>query len=432
MNPIRSILVLVLLLAIPARAQLGSSAVIENPTTHALVRPTAAQLRGANAIPGLADSNTFSGALNTFGALTVGSGALTVSSGAINMVAGPFNTSGIVNTGILNASGLASLNAGTATTTLAASGALTALTFNGLTISTSTGTLTIANGKTLTASNTLTLVGTDGSSVQFGTGGTVVYTTDIGDSIQAYDEQLDTWATITPGSGHAAILAADSTSMTQIVIAEEFAGGTPSDLYGGENGWRVYADTTGATFARVAASGTAAAAYSITTSGTTNYGGTIILQGSGMMDDMGSNATGTWESAFRFKVSTLTNARFVVGWTSGSYGAQTTCDKIAITYEAGTDTNFQLSTDSGSATKTDLGVAPSADTYYTVKIWSDAAGTIKARVHGATGTALGNEVSTTSTVPNTEMSPQFFVGDTGATAHVMTCDAFRFRATVAR
>jgi len=37
-------------------------------------------------------------------------------------------------------------------------------------------TLTIAEGKTLTASNTLTFTGTDTSSVAFGTGGTVVYT----------------------------------------------------------------------------------------------------------------------------------------------------------------------------------------------------------------------------------------------------------------
>jgi hypothetical protein len=37
-------------------------------------------------------------------------------------------------------------------------------------------TLTIADGKTLTASNTLTFTGTDASSVAFGTGGTVVYT----------------------------------------------------------------------------------------------------------------------------------------------------------------------------------------------------------------------------------------------------------------
>jgi hypothetical protein len=39
----------------------------------------------------------------------------------------------------------------------------------------SSATLTIADGKTLTASNTLTFTGTDSSSVDFGTGGTVLY-----------------------------------------------------------------------------------------------------------------------------------------------------------------------------------------------------------------------------------------------------------------
>jgi hypothetical protein len=57
-------------------------------------------------------------------------------------------------------------------------GAATATTVNNLTITQpATGsTLTIADGKTLTASNTLTFTGTDSSSVAFGTGGTVTYT----------------------------------------------------------------------------------------------------------------------------------------------------------------------------------------------------------------------------------------------------------------
>lgn len=55
-------------------------------------------------------------------------------------------------------------------------GAASATSINGLTLTSSTGTLTITNGKTLSASNTLTFTGTDGSSVAFGTGGTVVYT----------------------------------------------------------------------------------------------------------------------------------------------------------------------------------------------------------------------------------------------------------------
>lgn len=59
--------------------------------------------------------------------------------------------------------------------TLAGSQALTNKTYNGLTISSSTGVLSIANSKTLTFSNTLTFTGTDGSSVAFGAGGTVLY-----------------------------------------------------------------------------------------------------------------------------------------------------------------------------------------------------------------------------------------------------------------
>lgn len=57
-------------------------------------------------------------------------------------------------------------------------GAATATTVNNLTITQpATGsTLTIADGKTLTASNTLSFTGTDSSSVAFGTGGTVTYT----------------------------------------------------------------------------------------------------------------------------------------------------------------------------------------------------------------------------------------------------------------
>lgn len=48
-------------------------------------------------------------------------------------------------------------------------------TINGLRVTTTTGTFTLANDKTFTVSNTLTLTGTDGSSIAFGAGGTVLY-----------------------------------------------------------------------------------------------------------------------------------------------------------------------------------------------------------------------------------------------------------------
>jgi hypothetical protein len=58
-------------------------------------------------------------------------------------------------------------------------GIATATTINGLAITTTaSGTLTIANSKTLTASNTVTFSGTDGSNVNFRTGGNIAYTAD--------------------------------------------------------------------------------------------------------------------------------------------------------------------------------------------------------------------------------------------------------------
>jgi hypothetical protein len=80
--------------------------------------------------------------------------------------------------------------------TWAGAEALTNKTYNGLTITPTTGTLTIADGKTLTLSNTLTFTGTDGSSVAFGTGGTVLYASNIGTSVQGWDADLDALAAL--------------------------------------------------------------------------------------------------------------------------------------------------------------------------------------------------------------------------------------------
>lgn len=65
-------------------------------------------------------------------------------------------------------------------------GALVATTVNGNTFTTGTGILTIAASKTLTMSNTLTFTGTDSSSVAFGAGGTVVYTSSYGTGVATF------------------------------------------------------------------------------------------------------------------------------------------------------------------------------------------------------------------------------------------------------
>jgi hypothetical protein len=113
----------------------------------------------------------------TLGAATATSiNGLTLTSsagGVFTLAAGKTFT--VSNTLTFTGTDTSSVGFGTGGTVLYTTGAGTGLTFP--------GTLSIASGKTLTASNTLTFTGTDTSSVAFGAGGTVLYTTGSGASL---------------------------------------------------------------------------------------------------------------------------------------------------------------------------------------------------------------------------------------------------------
>jgi len=150
---------------------------------------------------------TVGGNLVTSGATTIGSSTHTVAFATSGNTSVTLPTSGTLATlagaesltnkklGSLTSNGIVTTSGGDGTLSVTATtgsgnvvlatsptlttptiGAATATSINGLTISSSTGTLTIANGKTATISNTLTFTGTDSSSVAFGAGGTVLYT----------------------------------------------------------------------------------------------------------------------------------------------------------------------------------------------------------------------------------------------------------------
>lgn len=110
--------------------------------------------------------------------------------------------------------------------------------------------IVVASGKTLTVSNSLTLAGTDGSTLNIGTGGTLgtaAYTAAtaydaagaaaavtpttlglvIGTNVQAYDADLTTWSGVTPGTGVATALAVNVGSAGAFVTFNG-ALGTPS------------------------------------------------------------------------------------------------------------------------------------------------------------------------------------------------------------
>jgi hypothetical protein len=97
--------------------------------------------------------------------------------GGYNFQASQNGSTGLVTLTTAVGTGGKWIIAGTGTPILEVSGAFKASTINLITITqpASGSTLTIANAKTFTVSNTLTLTGTDGSSVAFGAGGTVLY-----------------------------------------------------------------------------------------------------------------------------------------------------------------------------------------------------------------------------------------------------------------
>lgn len=163
--------------------------------------------KGGTGVNNGASTITLGGSMVTSGATTIGSSTHTVAFATSGNTSVTLPTSGTLATldgaesltnkklGSLTSNGIVTTSGGDGTLSVTATtgsgnvvlatsptlttptiGAATATSINGLTISSSTGTLTIANGKTATISNTLTFTGTDSSSVAFGAGGTVLYT----------------------------------------------------------------------------------------------------------------------------------------------------------------------------------------------------------------------------------------------------------------
>jgi hypothetical protein len=97
-------------------------------------------------------------------------------------------------------------------------GVATATSINKLTITApaTSATLTVADGKTLTASNTLTFTGTDASSVAFGTGGTVAYTSNKL-SVFAATTSAELAGVISDETGSGALVFGTSPSLTTSV-----------------------------------------------------------------------------------------------------------------------------------------------------------------------------------------------------------------------
>lgn len=134
---------------------------------------TQIQWNNAGALGGFTASGD--AAINTStGAVTVSKiGGVSVVPGGTLTTAAAFTTVGGAVTLTTSAGSSVTVPATGTLATLAGTEALTNKTVNGLTITPSTGTLGVGNGKVLTSSNTLTFAGTDGSTLNIGTGGTL-------------------------------------------------------------------------------------------------------------------------------------------------------------------------------------------------------------------------------------------------------------------
>lgn len=149
-------------------------------------------------------------------------------------------------------------------------GAVVGTTWNGNTWATGTGTLSIAAGKTLTASNTLTLTGTDSSSVAFGAGGTVVYTSLTSSETQAGIVEIATAAETTTGTDAARAISPDGLAGSSIfgvktVEIEVFAPGTAATTGDGKAYFRIPASLNGMNLVSIKAN-----VYTAGTTGTIN------------------------------------------------------------------------------------------------------------------------------------------------------------------
>lgn len=216
-------------------------------------------------------------------------------------------------------------------------------------------------------------------------------------------------------------------------FVDDFDSGSASDGNVGRNNWRFYAPAgNSASCAFQAGSGVSWGIFRLQTSTSSSDAVNILLypQSTSPLDDI---STTVFDSYFRFAIGTVTSVVAVVGLVANPSGAEESAHRYALRFNTGTDTNIQfLTTAGGGTTTTDLGVPPVAGTYYTLRIWSDVAGTIYARLYTAAGAATGNLATHTTNLSASAMSPMFYVRTLTAAARSLDCDYCGIEATLAR
>jgi len=238
----------------------GSAVTTSSTVPASDIAGTLAAAKGGTGVNNGASTITVGGNLTTSGTTTIGSSSHTVAFATSGNTSVTLPTSGTLATldgaesltnkklGSLTSNGIVTTSGGDGTLSVTSTtgsgdvvlatsptltsptlGAASATSINGLTITSSTGTLTVANSKTATISNTLTFTGTDSSSVAFGTGGTVAYTSNtLGDFGATTSAELAGVISDETGSG-SLVFGTSPTFATSVDGGSSFAAFASSD-----------------------------------------------------------------------------------------------------------------------------------------------------------------------------------------------------------
>lgn len=204
-------------------------------------------------------------------------------------------------------------------------GAATATSINKLAITApaTSATLTIANGKTATINNTLTLGGTDGSTVAFGAGGTVVYTSNKLSALSA-TTSAELAGVITDETGTGALVFGTAPTFTTSI-----------------NSGATFSAFASATALTIGSTGTAASTTNLSTGATTSGATKTVNIGTGGAAGSTTNinfgsSSGTGTATFNNDVTITGN--LIVN------GSSTTVNSTTITVD---DKNIELGSIAG-------------------------------------------------------------------------------------
>ena len=303
------------------------SAAVAGTDYAAATTGTNAQLLANNGSGGFSNVTVGSGLSLTTGTLTAPSTMTYPGAGIANSTGTAWGTS-YTTSGTGTVVALATSPSFT-TPTL---GVATATTVNKVTLTApATGsTLTIADGKTLTASNTLTFTGTDASSVAFGAGGTVFYTSGLGTNVATF--------LATPSSANLAAALTDKTGTGANVF------GTSPTITGTVAGGATYTNPTLTGASITAANSNTVEATSGPTSTQIAGNRNKIINGAMAIDQRNAGASQTITAAAAL-------AYTVDRWYAYSTGANVTGQRVAGS-TASSQYNYQFT---GAASTTVIG-----------------------------------------------------------------------------